>query len=50
MQVKLTIGETVTSEKSQLIARRLRKMGWDGKESSVAEAFRKMGFVEGKRK
>ena len=47
---KLEIKKSVSSKKVRLITRKLIEEGWDAKETSVAEALRKMGYVEGKRK
>lgn len=49
-EYNLETGEPVSSGKVRIITRKLVKEGWDAKETSVAEAFRKMGFVKGRRK
>lgn len=45
----LVTGESVPMQTVRNITKRLIKEGWDAKESSVAEAFRKMSFVRGRR-
>ncbi len=47
---KLEAREPVPSKKIRIITKKLVDEGWDAKETSVAEAFRKMGFVKGRRK
>lgn len=49
-EYELQVRESVSMKKVRAITRRLINDGWDAKETSVAEALRKMGFVRGKRK
>ncbi|MDO8549791.1 MAG: hypothetical protein Q7S39_06540 [Ignavibacteria bacterium] len=46
----LQMGVSVPNKKVQQITRKIIQDGWDGKENSIAETLRKMGYVEGKRK
>lgn len=49
-EYELQVRESVSMKKVRVITRRLINKGWDAKETSVAEALRKMGFVRGTRK
>ncbi len=48
-EYKLVTGESVPSKTVRAVTKRLIEQGWDAKVTSVAEAFRKMSFVRGRR-
>lgn len=49
-EYELKVRESVPMKKVRAITKKLVNDGWDAKETSVAEALRKMGFVRGTRK